>query len=300
MKIKNYLYLALCFVIGTFLGYKLAENPFGQESTLKEDFRRIENEDFSKFKTAKTDQDKIAVIQGIHEKVFSILLADIAINLDTKAWLLLLQEEKRLGTCMFETTSASVSAELIPTATLTTPKVELSEKIASSEPTVISQNIETELNDEVKNDKSPFIKDGKILRPTSFFMKTKPLDHPSKIVQKLKGLHHYRFSNSKKPSLIYRLKINSQLNFAEGQKEYSGKSEIELRDEKNRIVSMIRSSRANKYFLYNADAPEVLIILTSPTSFLQLEDQGEEGLVGHFYLQRDSDKKYYLWGSLIK
>ena len=117
-------------------------------------------------------------------------------------------------------------------------------------------------------------------------------------MQNLKGSHEYKITNLKDAKKVYRLRIKSELSFDEEKQIFTGKSELELKDEKKKTLSLNRSAKANKFFLYNPKAPETLVILSSPTTFLQLEDQGAEGLVGNFYMQRDEDKKFYLWGTL--
>jgi len=301
MTFKIFLHFALCFTIGIFIGYQLAFSPDLSPTGLSKKFKEIEKEDISKLDQMNDENKKLELLAQIHEKVFSILLADVAVNLDTRSWLRLLQEEKRLGFCAPQTATVTNSPEANPVVPPSSSPNEVVVSSVEQESVLQSFERETEVKEELKNDKGAFIKDGKILRPTSFFMKTKPLDHFSKLMQQIKGVHNYRFSHLKNPSTIYKLKINSQLIFSETEKNFSGKSEIELRDEKNRVLSMVRSSKVNKFFLYNPAASNLLVILTSPTSFFELQNQGEdEELVGHLYMQRDLDKKYYLWGTLVK
>ncbi len=296
MKIKNFIFLALCFVIGTFLGYQLAE-PSASDAVF-ENLKKMEAAEFVDLEKAQTPQEKSEALSRIQEKIFSILLADVAVNLDTKAWLRMLQEQQSINRCDV-VMSASPTAALEPqtASVVVSSPVSASPQEFNVDQSLNHLDLTAEIKNELKNDQAPFLKDGKLLRPTAFFMKTKPLQMNSALMQRLKGNHEYKIANLKDPKKIYRLRVKSELTFNEEKQVLSGKSELELKDEKKKTLSLNRSAKANKFFLYNPKAPETLIILSSPTSFLQLEDQGAEGIVGNFYMQRDEDKKFYLWGT---
>ena len=296
MKIKNYIFLVLCFVIGTFLGYQLAE-PSSSDAVWQ-NLKKLESAEFVDLEKAQTPQEKSEIVSRIHEKIFSILLADVAVNLDTKAWLQMLQEEQNIDRCDVALTATSTVPQEPQTSSLApNTLVSASSPELSVDPSLDDFDLTAEIKTELKNDQAPFVKDGKLVRPTAFFMKSKPLQMNSALMQRLKGNHEYKIANLKDPKKIYRLRVKSELTFNEEKQVLSGKSELELKDEKKKTLSLNRSAKANKFFLYNPKAPETLIILSSPTSFLQLEDQGSEGIVGNFYMQRDEDKKFYLWGT---